>query len=163
MNINMKQVIGFNKPTEPNGYLSNWYAAPFTVDGKQFTNVEQYMLYLKAVMFGAEDTAAQILRTADQTMLKQLGRLIWNANNTVWNGLRQIALCKALREKFGQNDNLRAQLLSTGDAILANCAGKENVFGTGLDLNADFANLHNWNGQNLLGFTLMYVRDQFKG
>ena len=49
------EVFCFHSPNEENGYLSNWYLSPFTLDGVTFSSMEQYMMYCKAVCFG-DDT-----------------------------------------------------------------------------------------------------------
>ena len=45
----MMEVICFHNPNEENGYLSNWYPSPFTLDGVTFSSMEQYMMYRKAL------------------------------------------------------------------------------------------------------------------
>ena len=50
-------LICFHNPNEKNGYLSNWYPSKFTVRGVQFSSMEQFMMYQKAVSFGDGDTA----------------------------------------------------------------------------------------------------------
>ena len=52
----MDKIICFHLVDEPNGFLSNWYPSPFTVDGQHFTSVEQYMMYRKAITFGDTET-----------------------------------------------------------------------------------------------------------
>ena len=58
-------IVCFHNPNEDNGYLSNWYPSPFTVDGVAFSSMEQFMMYRKAICFGDEAVAAQILSTSD--------------------------------------------------------------------------------------------------
>ncbi|MFQ9150780.1 MAG: NADAR family protein [Blautia sp.] len=44
-------------------YLSNWYlCAKFTVDGKYFTSMEQWIMYSKAMLFKDEVIASKIMR-----------------------------------------------------------------------------------------------------
>ena len=57
------RVICFHNPNEENGYLSNWYPSPFTVEKKAFSSMEQFMMYKKAVIFGDFDIANKILAT----------------------------------------------------------------------------------------------------
>ena len=60
---------------------------------------------------------------------------------------------------LSNNEDLKEKLLSTGDAILAECALKDTIWGIGIsmyDLNR--FNISKWLGQNLLGKTLMQVR-----
>ena len=48
----MQKIICFHNPEEENGWLSNWYLSRFTVDGITFSSMEQYMMYMKAEVFG---------------------------------------------------------------------------------------------------------------
>lgn len=86
-----------------------------------------------------------------------------NYNENVWNGLRQLIVYEGLLAKFSQNEEFRNRLLSTGDAILAECAVKDCIWGIGLSMtDPDRFNITSWRGQNLLGYTLMMVRDKLK-
>lgn len=154
-------VICFHKPEEENGYLSNWYMSKFLIDGITYSSMEQYMMFMKSKVFKDEKIAAQILRTSDVAMIKELGRSVSNYNNSVWNGMRQLLVYKGLREKFAQNEDLKKQLLSTGNNYLAECAVNDKIWGIGLSMNdPDRHHIDNWKGQNLLGYTLMIVRGE---
>lgn len=154
-------VIGFHNPDEPYGFLSNWYRSEFSVDGIKFTSMEQYMMYKKAILFEDAEIASQILKTDDVVLIKELGRKVSNYNDTVWNGMRQVVIYKGLLEKFRQNDDLKKSLLDTGDNMLAECAVKDCVWGIGLSMTDNNRNdINAWRGQNLLGFSLMLVRDE---
>ena len=162
-NINALQVICFHNPDEENGYLSNWYMSDFIVDGIKYTSMEQYMMYMKAVTFNDKESADKILAISDVAEIKKLGRGVKNFNNVVWNGVRQIIIYKGLIEKFRQNIVLREKLLSTGDAILAECAVSDKIWGIGLSMHdKDRFDMSKWMGQNLLGFALMLVRDELR-
>ena len=155
------KVIGFHNPDEENGFLSNWYLSEFTVDGIVFTSMEQFMMYKKAVCFNDSEIAKQILETNDVACIKKLGRLVSGYNDSVWNGIRQIVVYEGLIAKFSQNDELRKKLKDTKDAILAECAVQDRIWGIGLSMNdSNRQYLEQWNGQNLLGYTLMMVRDR---
>ena len=41
----MSKVVCFHKPSEENGYLSNWYLSRFSLNGITFSSMEQYMMY----------------------------------------------------------------------------------------------------------------------
>ena len=58
-------IICFHNPNEENGYLSNWYLSDFSVDGIEFTSMEQFMMYRKAICFGNEAIAKEIRRTLE--------------------------------------------------------------------------------------------------
>lgn len=152
-------VIGFHNPEEEYGYLSNWYNSDFVWHGIHFTSMEQFMMYRKAVCFRDEKIAKQILKIRDVAKIKELGRKVSNYNDQMWSGIRQIVVYEGLMEKFTQNDHLKLELLGTGDAILAECAVKDRIWGIGLSMN-DPKRLdpEQWRGQNLLGYALMVAR-----
>ena len=156
-------VIGFHNPDEQYGFLSNWYLSDFTVDGVSFSSMEQYMMYKKAVVFKDKDIASKILKTDDVERIKEYGRQVSNYDDTVWNGVRQIVIYKGLLGKFKQNEELKKELLDTGDDILAECAVSDKIWGIGLSMKDSNKNdIKAWRGQNLLGFALMLVRDELR-
>lgn len=153
-------IICFHNPDEDNGYLSNWYPSHFTVNGTAFSSMEQFMMYRKAICFNDEAAAVQILSTSDAAGIKALGRQVANYDESMWNGIRQIVVYEGLMAKFSQNDGLKAKLKATGNAVLAECAVKGRIWGIGLSMNdPDRLNKAKWNGQNLLGYALMMVRE----
>lgn len=69
---------------------------------------------------------------------------------------------EGLLEKFSQNADLKEELLNTGDAILAECAVKDRIWGIGLSMNdPNRLDITKWLGKNLLGYALMMARDHF--
>lgn len=153
-------VICFHKPNEENGYLSNWYLSQFTVDGITFSSMEQYMMYKKAEVFGDTVTANLIMRNTDVAQIKALGRKVRNYNETIWTGVRQIIVYNGLIAKFSQSHKLRNMLLATKGKVLAECAVQDKIWGIGLSMtDSSRYNIEQWRGQNLLGFTLMMVRE----
>ncbi len=154
-------VIGFHNPDEEYGFLSNWYLSDFTINGMDFSSMEQYMMYKKAICFKDEEIASQILKTKDVAEIKQLGRAVNNYDDHVWNGMRQIVVYEGLTEKFLQNEDLKNKLKDTKDCILAECAVKDKIWGIGLSMtDPDRFNKVKWKGQNLLGYSLMIVRSK---
>ena len=157
----MGKILCFHLIDEPNGYLSNWYPSPFTLDGIRYASVEQYMMHQKAVTFGDSETAEAILATDDPGKIKALGRSVQNYSDTIWNGIRQIVVYRGLLEKFLQNAELKRQLLSTRPHILAECALRDTIWGIGMTMHDEYRFEPDlWQGQNLLGFTLMMVREE---
>ena len=68
-----------------------------------------------------------------------------------------------LLAKFGQNDELKRKLLETNGDILAECAVHDKVWGIGLSMKDDRRfDMGEWQGQNLLGFALMMVREALR-
>lgn len=155
------QVICFHNPNEENGFLSNWYPCHFVVDDISFSSMEQFMMYQKAICFGDDNIAAQILETDDAARIKKLGRLVASYDDNYWSGIRQIVVYRGLLAKFSQNDDLKEFLLLTEKSILAECAVKDMIWGIGLSMkDPDRLERAKWKGQNLLGYTLMMVRER---
>ncbi len=155
------QVICFHNPREENGYLSNWYPSRFLADEIEFTSMEQFMMYKKAVYFHDQEIAARILGTEDVSYIKELGRLVSGYDEGDWNGVRQLVVYTGLLEKFSQNADLKEQLIATEDAVLAECAVKDRIWGIGLSMkDPGRFDRTKWKGQNLLGYTLMMIRER---
>ena len=153
----------FHNPDEENGYLCNWYLSEFKVDSIQFSSLEQYMMYKKAIVFNDTKIAKEILETTDVSKIKALGRQVSNYNDTYWNGVRQIIIYKGLLEKFSRNEDLKKRLLNTGNDILAECAVQDKIWGIGLSMkDVNRWDMEKWRGENLLGFALMLVREELR-
>ena len=91
--------------------------------------------------------------------IKALGRAVKNYEEMLWNGMRQIIVYRGLLQKFDESAALKDKLLATRNSILAECAVQDKIWGTGLSMKDERRlDLKEWQGQNLLGFSLMYVR-----
>ena len=159
----MNKVIGFHNPDERYGFLSNWYPSAFEKDGVRYSSMEQYMMHRKALVMGDTEIAGQILSISDAGKIKALGKAVRNYNDTLWNGVRQVIIYEGLLEKFRQNEELKEQLLATGECILAECAVQDRIWGIGLSMQDERQHdMSLWRGQNLLGFALMLVRSALR-
>lgn len=155
------QIICFHNPNENNGYLSNWYPSEFKINNVKYSSMEQFMMHKKALCFDDKDIATQILLTENASRIKELGRMVAGYDDNYWGGIRQIVVYEGLLAKFTQNENLRNLLINTGNAVLAECAVKDRIWGIGLSMeDPDRYNMNKWRGQNLLGYTLMMIRDK---
>ncbi len=157
----MKNIICFHNPDEENGYLSNWYPSRFIVCGKEFSSMEQYMMYKKAVCFGDCSSVEKIMLTDDVALIKQLGREVKGYDDNLWSGIRQIVVYEGLVEKFSQNENLKKALIETGNSVLAECAVNDCIWGIGLSMKDPLRlDCSKWRGKNLLGYALMATREK---
>ncbi len=155
--------VFFHLPQEPNGYLSNWYSSPFELDGIRFTSCEQYIMYRKCMLFGDQEAAEAVLGSDDPALQQSFGRSAKGFIPAVWDGIKQAVVMRSLRAKFEQNDSLKKQLLETGSAYLVECAGSDHVWACGRKTDDDRRfDISQWDGQNLLGFALMEVRESLK-
>ncbi len=157
-------VLGFYHDYDLDGYLSNWYEAPFTYLGHRFCRGEQVMMWTKARVFGDATVADKILHETDSAKIKSLGKEVRPYDEDLWAQVRGPLMRVALREKFLQNPALREQLLSTGNALLVEAAPRDGVWGAHMGLSdPNLADPATWDGKNLLGQTLMDVRSDLRG
>lgn len=157
----MKKVICFNDPIGDTDFLSNWYISSFEAGGYSYCAMEQYIAHQKALTFGDLEIAEKVMRSTDFEEMKALGRQVRNYNNRVWNGIRHIVVYEGLLAKFGQNLDLKQKLLETGEALLAEAEESDAIWGIGLSMEDEKNQDPNaWEGQNLLGFALMQVRQK---
>jgi len=141
--------------------LSQWYPSPFVLNGKTFRTAEHFMMFRKAVLFGDDECADQILAAPSPGAAKALGRSVRGFEEDLWLEHRFEIVVEANREKFSQSRALSEFLFKTGGKVLVEASPTDTVWGIGLaaeDTRASNPAL--WRGLNLLGFALMVVRDQ---
>ncbi|MFG1953520.1 NADAR family protein [Micromonospora sp. NPDC048830] len=146
------------------GCLSQWWPAPFTVDGRTFDTAEHWMMWHKATLFGDHGVAERILSAGHPQRAKSLGRQVSGFDETVWAARRYDIVVAGSVAKFAAHDDLRAFLLGTGDSVLVEASPVDRVWGIGLAADhPDAADPARWRGANLLGFALMDARAALLG
>ena len=144
-----------------NGQFSQWENSPFADNGIIFSTAEQYMMYNKAILFGDDVTANQIIATKDPSRQKFLGRQVLGFKDEVWNAQKFEIVVKGNILKFSQNEELKKNLLLTGAKILVEGSPYDKVWGVGLNWDdPKILEESNWKGENLLGKALIEVRKQ---
>lgn len=144
--------------------LSQWYDAPFEVEGIRYPTAEHWMMASKARLFADEDALRQILETADPKAAKALGRQVKNFDDKLWMENARRLVTEGNVAKFSQNHALRDFLLGSGDQVLVEASPYDRIWGIGLKATDEKAqNPATWQGQNLLGFVLMDVRTSLSG
>lgn len=142
------------------GIYSQWYHSIFTVDKVQYQCAEQYMMAEKARVFGDKESLQKILSVDDPRKQKQWGRFVKNYDDEVWSQLRFDVVVKGNYAKFSQNENLKKQLLATGDKVIVEASPYDKIWGIGLSEHDERCLYEEyWKGQNLLGKAIMKVRD----
>lgn len=143
--------------------FSQWYDCCFTVDGVEYSTAEQYMMSQKALLFGDNKIYSEIMNAYHPKQFKDLGRKISGFNEKVWNENKTDIVIKGNTAKFSQNQELKYFLLNTNNRILVEASPYDKIWGIGMK--SDDTRCENptlWNGENLLGFCLMEVRDIIK-
>jgi len=141
--------------------LTQWWDAPFTVEGIIYKTAEHWMMSKKAELFNDQDILGKILEANSPEAVKNLGRQVSNYDEAIWAENRYEIVRAGNFHKFSQHKALKDYLIHTGEKILAEASPVDNIWGIGLDEeNPDARNVHQWKGLNLLGFALMEVRDQ---
>jgi len=141
------------------GCMSQWWPAPFTVEGRVFATAEHYMMWRKAALFGDEQIAGRILAASHPFRAKELGEQVRGFDEAAWAARRFEIVLTGSVAKFGQHTDLRRYLLATGDRVLVEASPQDRVWGIGLAATDErAADPRQWRGLNLLGFALMRAR-----
>ena len=156
-------MIYFWKTTDKYGIFSQWYKSDFKdINDIKYNCAEQFMMYQKAILFGDNDVANEILNETDPKNIKALGRKIKNFNQQEWDENKFEIVIAGNFYKFTQNNTLRDILLNTKDEIIAEASPFDKIWGIGLDEKIAESGAE-WKGENLLGKALMVVRDIIGG
>lgn len=140
--------------------FSQWYDCWFEVEGVQYHTTEQYMMASKARLFGDEEVFNEIMAADNPFDYKKLGRKIRGFDQELWDARKYGIVVAGNKAKFGQNPDIQAFLLSTGEAIIAEASPFDKIWGIGLGWeDAQKGTVEQWKGENLLGCALMEVRD----
>jgi ribA/ribD-fused uncharacterized protein len=144
--------------------FSQWYDAPFVIDGQRYATAEHYMMAEKAALFGDRATRERVLEAANPGAAKALGRKVQNFDEGTWLTHRFDIVVRANRAKFSQHAALGHFLEQTAARVLVEASPVDRVWGIGLAQDDERASDPNaWQGLNLLGFALMQVRAEALG
>lgn len=117
----------------------------------------------KARLFKDRETLKKILEESSPEKIKALGRQVSNFDEKVWKSNCFRIVVEGNCAKFSQEKSLQDWLLSTGEQVLVEASPYDKIWGIGLkEEDANAKNPARWNGQNLLGFALMTVRDTLR-
>ena len=143
--------------------FSNFYICKFNYEGHEFNNSEQAFMWEKARTFQDDNTADLILQTPKPRESKELGKIVKNFQESVWNNVCYEIMKKVNLAKWSQNPNLETKLLSTGNKILVEGSPEDTIWGVGLKYDDPLIlNEKNWKGKNYLGRVLMDIREYLK-
>lgn len=165
MDIKESSPIFFWRETEqPYGFLCQWFQAPFQGDdGISYPTAEHYMMHQKAHLYSDQDIASKILATDSPAEAKYLARNVNMSRDRgkSWERWKYHVVERGSFLKFSQNEDLKKQLLETGERELVEANPNDRTWGVGFS--ADLAEEYrdSW-GMNLLGQALMSVREQLR-
>ncbi|SDI68392.1 NADAR family protein [Chryseobacterium jejuense] len=144
--------------------FSQWFTGKFEEDGIVYKTAEHYMMAGKARLFNDAEILEKIVQAPTPNQVKALGRKVKNFDPKVWNEHKYEIVKQGNLLKFSQNNKYKDFLLSTGDKILVEASPYDTIWGIGmLETDSRAENPLLWNGENLLGFALMEVRDELRG
>jgi ribA/ribD-fused uncharacterized protein len=146
-----------------NGIYSQWHKAPMTIDKIEYNSCEQYMMHQKALLFGDEEIAELIMQEKNPREQKKFGRMIKGFDKATWDKNCLAIVYEGNLAKFKQNPELRYEMLNTGNRIFVEASPLDNIWGIGLDENAEgIDDPSYWLGLNLLGQALNLVKNQLR-
>ena len=143
--------------------FSQWYPARFEENGIIYKTAEHYMMAGKAKLFNDAEILVEVIEAKTPNQAKSLGRKVKNFDPQLWDEHKYGIVRKGNLLKFSQNENIKKFLLSTGKKILVEASPYDKIWGIGmLETDQRAENPLLWNGENLLGFALMDVRDELE-
>ncbi|MGX1931223.1 NADAR family protein [Flagellimonas sp. 2504JD4-2] len=141
--------------------FSQWWVAPFAVDGTIYKTAEHWMMAEKARLFNDHHNLNKILQSNSPMEAKKWGRRVEEFSQEQWNRNKYEIVKQGNLHKFSQNLGLKEFLLNTKNRVLVEASPRDRIWGIGMSQsNANAENPNLWRGENLLGFALIEVRDE---
>ncbi len=140
--------------------FSQWHPVKFVIEGITFNCAEQYMMYMKAKLFGDEEIAERIINASEPREQKALGRKVKNFDQTKWEENCQQLVYEGNYAKFTQNQALKQALLDTAGTTLVEASPTDCIWGVGLsEHDLQIQDRLTWRGKNYLGEILTRLRE----
>ncbi len=141
--------------------FSQWFPADFEFRGHHFVTSEQWMMAMKALVFGDRETLGKILVELDPKKQKELGRQVKNFDADKWSALAFGAVYLGNALKFG--GELKPRLLETRGHTLVEASPHDTIWGIGLaEESPDSGAKKTWKGTNRLGQVLTELREDLE-
>ena len=142
--------------------LSNWWISEPSIpyDGHEFSNSEALFMYLKAKTFRDEELAKHFPHL-NYDKAKDLGHLVRNFSDDIWEKERENAMYIALKAKLAVDKAYRETLLSEEfrGKTFVEASPSDEVWGIHQSI-TDAYNGAAWKGLNLLGKLHTIIRDE---
>ena len=131
------------------GEFSNFYPSVITMKNKVWPTSEHYF---QAQKFVGTKYESQIRKTKGPNQAAREGRDRSKPLRRDWEKIKDQIMYEVVLAKFSQNNRLKKILLDTNNAKLIEHTKRDNYWGDG----------GNGKGKNMLGKTLMRVREQLR-
>lgn len=128
--------------------FSNFFPAPFRLDGIDFEHVEQFYQYSKACHHEDDPTAERILKLSNPWRIKVLGDSIEAKQS--WIEKRMKVMYDGVSAKFRQNRPLEDELLRSRGLKLCE-ATTDLYWACGLSFESKKWDTKDWQGENVAG------------
>ena len=135
----------------------------FVYDNIMYTSTEQAFQHRKAREAKDMNKFREIIFNAEPRTQKFLGQRVSDLNEDEWNKIKLSCMKDILLAKYTRtiHQDLRKQLMNTGDRTIAEANGRDYDFTIGLPItHKDVINPNAWRGKNHLGKLLMEVRQE---
>ena len=143
------EIIRFYGTRDEYGIFSNFAAYPIVLKGKTWPTSEHYF---QAQKFAGTEHEESIRKSASPMIAARKGRDRKKPLRKDWEKVKDAVMLEAVRAKITQHPELRARLLSTGDARLVEHTERDAYWADGGD----------GRGRNRLGEILMQVREELR-
>lgn len=143
------------------GCFSQWWPAPFAVDGVTYPTAEHWMMAGKARLFGDDAGLRAVLTAPSPGAAKAAGAAVQGFEERTWERERYALVLAGSLAKFRQHPDLAGVLTRTGTQVLAEASPVDRIWGIGRAAgDPDAERPSRWLGLNLLGFALMEARER---
>lgn len=158
------RILFFKRDRAEFGFLSNFHDAPIVLDGETWRSTEFYYQtqksddaeYRDAIRNATSPGHAKGL-SSDPRRSKSARKRSWFRDRLEkmrpdWDDVKLSIMQRAVAAKFGQNLDLKAKLLATGNAEIIEDSKFDDFWGVGRD----------GTGKNSLGRLLMQLREELR-
>ncbi len=143
--------------------FSQWAPSPFVIGGVAYCCAEQYMMAEKARLFGDMGIEERIMGTSDPAEHQRLGKAVRGFNDSVWKAKAKQIVWKGSWAKYTQNEDLKTELLATGNKTIVEASATDCLWGIGLKASDSRAHSRStWRGTNWLGEILTEIRNRIR-
>jgi N-glycosidase YbiA len=144
--MDIESFVNFYSVGDEFGEFSNFAEYPISLDGERWPTSEHYF---QAQKFEDNKYRQKIRKASSPMLAAHLGRDRKQKLRRDWESVKVGVMRSVVLAKFTQHADLRALLLSTGEAKLVEHTENDDYWGDGGD----------GSGKNMLGRILMQVRE----